>query len=217
MEIIENKAGKILIETSEIPKILVIIYSKIKNKIEANWPAFSYVPVFFLATDYLTNTKNNFLKKFFHIIYISGFFICIIIYIFILLYPLLNLTHSNALTKSTGINKLALEINYLYNNTKQNNRLFIAARHYQIASLLSFYLPQQPMVYILIENEASKNYRFWKSYKKLKDYNCIFVYEEEWERNEMNKFFSDCKREIKVIEINKRKFYVDYFIRYNGL
>lgn len=201
----QTKQKKFLSLTFIIPQI-IFIYLSLKNKIEANWPAFSYVPVFFLATDYLINTKNNFLKKFFHIICGFGFFICIIIYIFILLYPLLNLTHSNALTKSTGINKLALEINNLYNNTKQNNRLFIAARHYQIASLLSFYLPQQPMVYILIENEASKNYRFWKSYKKLKDYNCIFVYEEEWERNEMSKFFSDCKREIKIIEINKRKF-----------
>jgi len=211
----QNEQKKFLSFIFIIPQI-IFIYLSLKNKIEANWPAFSYMPVFFLATDYLINTKGI-LKKFVHLIYGFGFFISIIIFIIILIYPKLNLSASNALAKSMGYNKLALEINNLYNNVKQTDRVFIAARHYQIASLLSFYLPRQPMVYILIENEAAKNYRFWNDYKKFNDYNCIFIYEEEWERNEMSKFFSDCKKEIKVIDINNRKFFVDYFIKYNGL
>ncbi len=198
------------------PQIIFLVLS-FKSKIEANWPGFIYLPAFFLATNYMLNSSNAFLKKYFYFSIIFGLTICSVIYLLLPFYantPFIK--SSNALSKSYGYKNIAIKVNNIYNELKQNNKIFMAARHYQVASLLAFYLNGNPEVYILIEHESSKNYRFWKEYKKLIDYNCLFIYSEDWESFEMEKFFEKNIKKINTINEANKILFIDYFIKYKG-
>ncbi len=196
--------------------LLVFFILSFKSKIEANWTGFSYLPAFFLMTDYFFNSNYNF-KRYFNFSIIFGLTLCIIGYLLLPFYsntPFIK--SSNALTKSYGYKNIAMKVNIIYNEYKKKDKLFIATRHYQMAGLLAFYLPANPEVYILINHESSKNYRFWKNYEKFKNYNCLFIYNEDWESFEMEKFFEKSMKKIDIIKEKNKLLYIDYFIGYKG-
>lgn len=198
------------------PQLVFFILS-FRSKIEANWPGFSYLPAFFLTTDYLINSNSKSFRKYFYFLIIFGLFLCMAGYLLLPFYSKTQfIKSSNALTKSYGYKNIAIKINNIYNKYDNKDKLFIATRHYQMASLLAFYTPKNPEIYILINHESSKNYRFWKEYEKLINYDCLFIYSEDWESYEMEKFFIKNIKKISQIDEGDKKLFIDYFIKYKG-
>ncbi len=199
-----------------IVSMLPFIILSFKSRVEANWPAFAFFPLFFTTTNYIMK-KKSWVK---HFIYGAGFFILLIIHTQVI-YPVIPLPEKADMTgKFYGYKDLSEKVNLIYSRYKDKGVVFFAARHYQIASALAFYLPGQPQVYILVPHESNKNYRFWDSYKKIPDFNCIYVYQEYWEHDEMRKFFksSDIVDKIEIKRNNKltNTFYVDFDRDYLG-
>jgi hypothetical protein len=59
---------------------------------------------------------------------------------------------------------------------------FLAARRYQIAAELSFYMPGQPEVQLFPKDEPANNqYRFWDGRDQLEGHDALFVCEDGWE------------------------------------
>jgi hypothetical protein len=171
-----------------IVSFIPFIFLSLKNRVEANWPAFCFFPLFFITTQFIFSIKN--LKPWLlHSIYGAGILIVIMVHIQVVR-PFLPLPGGmNALSKSYGYKELAEKMSGIYNKYAYNGPVFYSTRHYQAASLLSFYLPGQPDVYVLLDSGAIKNYRYWTGWKRLVNYNCIFAWSEDWETWEIEKFF----------------------------
>jgi 4-amino-4-deoxy-L-arabinose transferase-like glycosyltransferase len=196
--------------------MLSFIILSFKSRVEANWPAFAFFPLFFITTNYIIKRKS-WVK---HVIYSAGFLILLIIHTQ-LIYPIISLPEKADITKKFyGYKELAEKVNLIYDRYRNKGVVFFTARHYQIASALAFYLAGQPQVYILVPHEANKNYRFWDSYKKIPGFNCIYIYQEYWEHDEMRKFFKSSdivdKIEIKRNNTVTSTFYVDFDYDYLG-
>jgi hypothetical protein len=132
------------------------------------------------------------------------------------IFPIIKLPEKNdPLKKTYGYKELAAKVDSLYSVIPDKSKIFFASRHYQMASLLSFYSKSQPQYYVLLDHEASKNYRFWDAWKTKKGSNCLFVYTDSWESAEMSKFFQKkaATYEIDVAIPGKsmRKYYMDLF------
>jgi hypothetical protein len=173
----------------------------LKNKVEANWPAFCFLPLFFITTRHIFSIKG--LKRpVFHGIYAAGLAVALLLQVQ-LVCPLIPLPEkSNPLRKALGYKELAEKMDSVYNDYGAKGPLFFSTRHYQAASLLAFYLKGQPDVYILEDSDAMKNYRFWDGYKKLKGYNSIFAWSEDWETWEIGKFFTK-HNFVEKVEVKK--------------
>jgi dolichol-phosphate mannosyltransferase len=157
----------------------------IKSRVEANWPAFTFLPMFFLAAPVLASMKKGLRRAVLMVSFVLVLFVHVQV-----AWPIIRLPEKNdPLKKTYGYKELAEKLYNDYNEISDKRGVFWAARHYQTASLLSFYMPGQPEFYILINHESNKNYRFWKGYEKFKGTQCLFVYNEPWEIDEMSKFF----------------------------
>jgi hypothetical protein len=68
---------------------------------------------------------------------------------------------------------------------------FLAARRYQIAAELSFYLPGQPEVQLFPKDEPANNqYRFWDRRARLLGQDALFVCEDGWEVDYIRGWFT---------------------------
>lgn len=186
-----------------------------KSRVEANWPAFAFLPLFFLASEYIMSLPKNIKRAVSLSVIVSGMLLISIVYIQVAC-PIIPMAEkNNPMKKTYGYKELAPQVDAIYKELAVKDRTFFSSRHYQMASLLSFYMPHQPEFYVLIKHESNKNYRFWTGYDKFKGANCLFVYTEPWESWEMEKFFNNraFTREIDVAlpGISMRKYYVDYF------
>ncbi len=171
----------------------------LKGRVEANWPAFAFLPLFYITADYISSLNPPLKKRVVSSVLITGF--ALVIIAFAAAANSYSLPEKiNPLRKAYGYKELAEKTYKIYNEYRDNDRVFLAARHYQAASLLSFYTPGQPDYFVLIPHESSKNYRFWKGYEKYKNGSCIFVYSDPWESSENTKFFNKALKteEVKI-------------------
>lgn len=66
----------------------------------------------------------------------------------------------------------------------------LAARRYQIAAVLSFYVPGQPEVQLFPDREPATNqYRFWDRSERLEGRDVLFVCEDAWEADHLRSRF----------------------------
>ncbi|MCE5300515.1 MAG: hypothetical protein LLG37_06555, partial [Spirochaetia bacterium] len=193
--------------------LLPFFLLSIKSRVEANWPAFAFLPAFFLASGYLSRLENPLRGRITTAVLCLGVITALIGHI-LAANPILP-EKMNPLRKSMGYKELAQKVHEIYNKTPDKDLLFLSSRHYQTASLLSFYTPGQPEYYILLTHESNKNYRFWKGYKNFKDGATLFVYSEPWETWDMEKFFaSRVSTEQVTVETppyGVKRFCIDYF------
>jgi hypothetical protein len=174
-----------------IVSIIPYLILSLKSRVEANWPVYCFYPLFFITTNYIFELKTDGrMKKFYkHAPYIAGLAVVLLVHIQVI-HPLLPLPEKmNPLNKAVGYKELAEKTSEVYNNLGNRDKLFIASRHYQAASLLAFYMKGNPDVYCIIPHESRKNYRFWTGYRKFEGGNCLFIYNDWWEHNDMSKFF----------------------------
>ncbi len=181
-----------------IVSFIPFIILSLKNRVEANWPAFCFFPLFFITTSYIFSLKKL-SRPLFHAIYAAGLAIVLLLQVQ-LVYPLLPLpAKMDPLRKAYGYKELADKMSIVYNTTMGKGPLFYATRHYQAASLLSFYLPGLPDVQVLLDSDAIKNYKFWDSYRYYAGFNCVYAWSEPWELWEAAKLFKGDQYMEKVI------------------
>ncbi len=161
------------------------------TKIEANWPAFAFLPLFFVTTRFLF-TRFYGRPLVFHGVYSAGFLILAVVYLHAAFSVLPVPEKLHPLKKARGYKTIAQKADKLIENHNGKN-FFIATRHYQKASLLSFYMKGQPEVYIPVRHKSSKNYRFWLNNESLKGKNCFFFWNEQWEKRRIRGLFSSVK------------------------
>ncbi|MBN2753621.1 MAG: glycosyltransferase family 39 protein [Candidatus Goldbacteria bacterium] len=217
----ENKSEylmAVLFFVSIIPYLLL----SLKSRVEANWPAYCFLPLFFITTRYIFSLNlKPFLKKLaVHGPYTLGFIAVILIHIH-LVHPILPIPEkANPLKKAYGYKELAEKADGVYNALKQKGPLFIASRHYQTASLLAFYMKDNPEVYCLIPHESRKHYRFWDGYKNFKDGSCMFIYGAPWEHAEMAVYFTGTKTTDEFFYKKgaaELRFFFDYNTGFKGI
>ncbi len=186
-----------------------------KSRVEANWPAFTFLPLFFLAPAYIVSLKARFSKSAaFGAVLLSALLTALV---FIqIVHPVINLSEKNdPLKKTYGYKELADRVSQELAALPPADRVFLSSRHYQMASLLAFYMKGQPEFTVLLNHESNKNYRFWADFKNLHGQNCLFVYTDQWESWRMAKLFKNrlFTKEIDVAlpGISMRKYYIDYF------
>lgn len=195
--------------------IIPFFILSLKSRVEANWPAFTFLPLFFIASVYLASLNRKLSRPISWTVILSGMFITAFVYIQAVS-PLVRLPEKNdPLKKTYGYKELAPLISEIYEKLPAKDSTFLSSRHYQMASLLSFYMPGQPDFKVLLKHESNKNYRFWADAGKLKGLNCLFVYTEPWENAEMTALFvhREFTGEIDVAipGLNVRKYYIAYF------
>lgn len=208
----------VLFFVSIIPYLLL----SLKSRVEANWPAYCFLPLFFITTRYIfsLNLKPALKKAAIHLPYVLGFIAVILIHIH-LIQPVLPIPEKvNPLKKTYGYKELAEKADAVYNTLKQKDGLFIASRHYQTASLLAFYMKDNPEAYCLIPHESRKHYRFWDGYEKYKGGSCLFVYGAPWEHAEMAVYFENSETTDEffykkgAVEL---RFFFDYNTGFKGI
>lgn len=68
---------------------------------------------------------------------------------------------------------------------------FLAARRYQIASELAFYVPGHPEIYLVTEQSPIQNqYAFWNRPETVRGRDALLVCEDAWELDEIRRYFS---------------------------
>jgi 4-amino-4-deoxy-L-arabinose transferase-like glycosyltransferase len=193
--------------------ILPFIILSFKSRVEANWPAFTFFPLFFIATSYLSGLDKN-AKKYISTGIVAAGFIFVAAALFLASFSYSLPEKVNPLRKSYGYKELAEKVFNVYNEFTSKKPGFLASRHYQTASLLSYYTPGQPEYYTVMQHESNKNYRFWKGYNAYKGGNCVFVYSEPWESAEnalhFKKLVKTEKIEVKYGNYGTKTFMVDF-------
>jgi 4-amino-4-deoxy-L-arabinose transferase-like glycosyltransferase len=193
--------------------LLPFLLLSLKSRVEANWPVFTFLPLFFLGTSYISGMKAD-KKKGISTVILAGGFAMVIAAHALAAFSYILPEKPNPLRKSYGYKELAEKTYNVYNEYTAKKPGFFATRYYQTASLLSFYTPGQPEYYVLIQHESNKNYRFWKGYDSLKGQSCVFVYNEPWESAENAVFFDKLvkteKIEVKYGNYGTKSFNIDF-------
>ena len=217
----ENK-GEYLMSVLFFVSIIPYLLLSKKRRVEANWPAYCFFPLFFITTRYIfsLNLKPILKKAAIHLPYALGFLAVILIHIHLVL-PILPIPEkANPLKKTYGYKELAEKADGVYNALRQKGPLFIASRHYQTASLLAFYMKDNPEVYCLIPHESRKHYRFWNAYEEYKGGSCLFVYGEPWEHAEMSVYFENSAAADEFIYkkgVAESRYLFDYNTGFKGI
>ncbi|HDQ26656.1 MAG TPA: hypothetical protein ENN43_07950 [bacterium] len=185
-----------------------------KSRIEANWPAFAFLPLFYLAASGIPKMKPGFRKLVLSSALILGLFPAVFIHIQAV-YPVFPLPEKmNPLRKSAGYKEAALLLDKNMKKYASKGPLFASSRHYQTASGIAFYSLPKHKIHIFIPHESSKNYRFWNNFDKMKGRNSVFIYEKYWEFADASVFFekSSIVDKIEIYKDGKtaRTFYAGF-------
>ncbi|MCK5242942.1 glycosyltransferase family 39 protein, partial [bacterium] len=106
--------------------------------------------------------------------------------------------------------------------SKSETPVFLAARRYQLAGILSFYTPGQPQVQLLPRLEPANNqYRFWDQSAQLTGYNAVYICEYYWEMEHIKKKFEHIET-AQVYPVMKktgkiREIYIFYAYNFNPM
>ncbi len=201
-----------------IVSITPYIFLSLKNRVEANWPAYTFLPLFILAGAYISGLKKQ--PRFFAPA--LGFGAITVIATHLLLSGSLPLPpKSDPMRKASGFRELALSVkSFAGSLPSSENTLFFTSAYYQHASLLSFYYPGRPVFYITRIDEAAKNYRFWRNFEGFSGHDSLFVWSENHEFDNMKLLFSGYgeTREFPVIHRGKeiRRFKITHMKGYGS-
>lgn len=131
--------------------LIFFLFTSFKFRPEANWPCISYVFLIILSSIYI---KRN---KIFWIFFLISFIINILIHIHAIS-PFIKFKN-DPIYRIRGWEEIAKEVDRI---RKEKNIKNVAANTYQIASILSFYLPQKEFVPSLNINSRRNQFDLWK-------------------------------------------------------
>ncbi|MFP4466142.1 MAG: ArnT family glycosyltransferase [Candidatus Goldiibacteriota bacterium] len=198
---------------------LPFLILSLHTKTEANWPAFAFLPLFYMAAVQIPGFRPGIRKFILFLAVITGLIPVLLIHLqaAFSLFPLPE--RMNPLRKSAGYKEAAALLDKNMRKFSSSGSVFASSRHYQTASAAAFYSEEKYPVYVFLAHESSKNYRFWNDFSEMKGSSSVFLYEQHWEFNDASKFFrkSTVVDSIRVIRDNNetRTFYIGFLENFN--
>lgn len=177
----QNSEKHLFLLAFSAPILLFFLILSFHKSVYANWPAPAYIATFALLGDWVRkhNYSGSTLRQWFRVALITGACLTLLVHLEVA-FGILPLQGSAAVSvgrvwgwKSMGeeAGKRIEEMNSI-----SADPVFLAARRYQIAAELSFYLPGQPEVELIPETpEATNQYRFWNHQKEKYGQTALYV------------------------------------------
>ena len=171
---------------SALIPFLYFIYQCAKTTVQPNWPVFLYFPAFLLSLIMALRLYSNFesvkIKKIMVYIYGFSFLVGASFSLIIFIepyYPLMNPVINIKISKSPfrdmlGWKKMGKDISRILAAHKKD-RLLIAARRFQTASELAYYVKGKPQTYSFNYFIRSNEYSLWNDFKNKKGRNFLYV------------------------------------------
>lgn len=193
--------------TSLIP-FLYFIYQCSKTEVQPNWPVFIYFSAYILAGIFIFKLFNNFkidrLKKllisFIAFSLLIGFIFSLIIFIQPY-YPIINIKikiNNSPYRDIFGWRKLAGSVDNILNKNKKEN-FIIAARRFQVASELAYYVKDKPQTYSFNYFQRNNEYSFWNNFSAKKGRNFLYVIDTRYGKH-LEKNLSENFKSHKLIQ-----------------
>ncbi len=196
----ENNDIYLALSASSLVPFLYFIYQSAKTTVQPNWPVFLYFPAFLLSfililrlNLHLKSQKlKNIIKYLYALSFITGLVFSLIIFMEPY-YPLINIEISkNPLRDVLGWKKLGYYVDRELASHKKDN-LLIAARRFQVASELAYYVKGRPQTYSFNYFIRDNEYAFWNNFKDKKGRNFLYIIDTKYGKNIENRLCKNFK------------------------
>jgi 4-amino-4-deoxy-L-arabinose transferase-like glycosyltransferase len=211
----ENNGIYLLLSSASLVPFLYFIYQCEKTMVQPNWPVFLYFPAFILSflLSYRLYYKISSIpvKKIMIYFYGLSFFTGIAFSLIIFISPYYPITASfikikiskSPLRDMIGWKKMAAGVDGVLAAHKKDD-LLIAARRFQTASELAYYVKGKPMTYSFNYFKRANEYSLWNDFKNKKGRNFIYIINTKYGgrlEKSLCRNFSSCSF-VKKININ---------------
>ncbi len=182
----ENNDIYIALSTASLVPFLYFVYQCIKTTVQPNWPVFLYFPAFLLSfvltLRLYSILKLDKIKKiivyFYGFSFLTGFIFSLIIFIspyYPVFSPFISIKISKSPLKDMlGWKKMGTGVGKILAAHKKDN-LLIAARRFQVASELAYYVKGKPQTYSFNYFIRNNEYSLWNDFKNKKGRNFLYV------------------------------------------
>ncbi|MDA8272882.1 MAG: glycosyltransferase family 39 protein [Deltaproteobacteria bacterium] len=196
----ENNDIYLVLSISSLAPFLYFIYQCAKTTVQPNWPVFLYFSAFLLSFILILrlnlNLKSQKLKKiatyFYALSFITGLIFSLIIFLEPY-YPLISIKISkNPMRDVLGWKKLGYYVDKELAAHKKDN-LLIAARRFQVASELAYYVKGKPQTYSFNYFIRDNQYAFWNNFNDKKGRNFLYIIDTKYGKNIENKLCQNFK------------------------
>jgi undecaprenyl-diphosphatase len=182
----ENNDIYIALSTASLVPFLYFVYQCAKTTVQPNWPVFLYFPAFLLSLVLSVRLYNALasdrIKKimlyFYTLSFMTGLVFSLIIFIapyYPVFSPFTNIKISKSpLRDMMGWKKMGENIDKIIAAHKKDN-LLIAARRFQTASELAYYVKGKPQTYSFDYFMRNNEYSLWNGFKNKKGRNFLYV------------------------------------------
>ena len=196
----ENNDIYLALSISSLAPFLYFIYQCAKTTVQPNWPVFLYFPAFLLSFILILrlnlNLKSQKLKNlttyFYALSFITGLIFSLIIFLEPY-YPLISIKISkNPMRDVLGWKKLGYYVDKELAAHKKDN-LLIAARRFQVASELAYYVKGKPQTYSFNYFIRDNQYAFWNNFNDKKGRNFLYIIDIKYGKNIENKLCQNFK------------------------
>lgn len=213
----ENNDIYIALSSASLVPFFYFVYQCTKTMVQPNWPVFLYFPAFLmsfvLAARMYSALSSDKTKKI--LVYFYGFsFLVGIVFSLIIFtlpyYPVLNPVinikiSKNPIRNMLGWKKVGRAVNKILSTHKKDD-LLLAARRFQMASELAYYVKGKPQTYSFNYFIRNNEYSLWNNFKDKKGRNFLYVIDTKY-GNHLEKSlcrnFSSCSF-VKKINIKNR-------------
>ncbi len=198
----ENNDTYLVLSISSLLPFLYFIYQCTKTTVQPNWPVFLYFPAFLLTSILVLRLHSGFksqkLKKMVTGFYVVSFAVGLLFSLIIFLepyHPIIKMRLDKSPMRNVlGWKKLGRYVNKELAGHKKDN-LLIAARRFQVASELAYYVKGKPQTYSFNYFTRDNEYAFWNNFNSKKGRNFLYVIDTKYGKNiknELCKNFSSC-------------------------
>lgn len=192
------------LSVSSLVPFAYFTYQCLKTTVQPNWPVFLYFPAFILTAvmslrfyENLKSGKNRIAVFFIYgVAFFTGILFSVIIFIEPY-HPILNPLVKIRLSKSPfrnmlGWRSMAAEADKIMEKHKKS-RLLIAARRFQTASELAYYMKGKPQTYSFNYFLRNNEYSLWNDFKDKKGRNFLYVINVKYGKNVEKKLCDNFK------------------------
>ncbi|MHB1696696.1 MAG: ArnT family glycosyltransferase [bacterium] len=182
----ENNDIYIALSTASLVPFLYFVYQCAKTTVQPNWPVFLYFPAFLLASilairlySALTSDKTKKILVYsYGFSFLVGFAFSLIIFTlpyYSILDPVINIKISKSpIRNMLGWKKMGRAVDKILASHKKDD-LLLAARRFQMASELAYYVKGKPQTYSFNYFIRDNEYSLWNNFKDKKGRNFLYV------------------------------------------
>jgi hypothetical protein len=182
----ENNDIYIALSTASLVPFLYFVYQCTKTMVQPNWPVFLYFPAFLLSfvlsLRLYAALRADKIKKIMLYFYGLSFFTGLVFSLIIFIapyYPVFNPFINVKISKSPlrdmlGWKEMGAQVDKILSAHKKDD-LLIAARRFQTASELAYYVKGKPQTYSFNYFIRDNEYSLWNDFKDKKGRNFLYV------------------------------------------